>query len=208
MSFFVTGTDTNVGKTFVAAHLARRAREQGHRVFAFKPIESGCQPPLGDDQRLLVEAAGGWQTNSLGGIYQLPLPAAPLVAADAANIRIDLDLIGEVFRSGCLDATFVIVEGAGGWRVPITATADMSTLAKQLELPILLVARATLGTINHTLLSAEAIVRDGSTLAGVILSQRPTDDLTLIKSNLHQLSRHLPTVVVLDDDPTVLDRFT
>ncbi len=205
--YFVTGTDTGIGKTFVTTHLARRAARRNHKVFAFKPIESGCRPPLGDDQRALVEAAGGWQTHDLCGLYQLALPAAPLVAAEAEAKVIELDRIEAVFQRGCSLATFVLVEGAGGWRVPITLAIDMGGLAARLQLPVLLVARATLGTINHTLLSAEAIERDGCSLAGVVLSQLPTDDGSLLETNIAQLERHLKTVVVFKSDPAVLDRF-
>ena len=207
--YFVTGTDTGVGKTFVSTRLVNRARVGGHQVFAFKPIETGCQPPMGDDQRLLNEAAGNWQVGELCGVYQLTLAAAPFVAATAAGVTISIEQIVEVYRTGCAAATFAVVEGAGGWRVPITNNVDMAGLAKRLELPVLLVARATLGTINHTLLSAEAIVRDGCELAGVILSQQPTDESALLLSNVEEISRHVPCpVVVLGKDPVVLDRFT
>jgi len=84
---FITGTDTGVGKTFVACALARAARAAGHRVFAFKPIETGCElragELVGSDQSLLVEAAGGWQQGVLRGTYQFRKPASPLVAARA-----------------------------------------------------------------------------------------------------------------------------
>jgi len=205
--YFVTGTDTGVGKTFVTTHLARRARAAGHRVFAFKPVETGCSQILGDDQTLLCEAAGAWQTGVCRGVYQFALPAAPLVAARAENATIDLALIVRTFALGSANASFSLVEGAGGWRVPITAEHDMGGLARQLELPVLLVARATLGTINHTLLSIEAIRRDGCELASVILSQQPADDPTLVESNVAQISRHA-SVIVFRQDPTVLDRFT
>ena len=198
-----------MGKTFVTVRLTERARLRGHQVFAFKPIESGCQPPLGDDQRCLVEAAGCWQTGELGGVYQLALPAAPLVAATAALTAIDLGRITQAFRVGCARASYVLVEGAGGWRVPITSDVDMGGLAKALELPVLLVARATLGTINHALLSVEAILRDGCELAGVVLSQKPDDDTTLIDSNIEQIARRVSVpVVALDRDSRILDRFT
>ena len=203
--YFVTGTDTGVGKTFVTTHLARHAVGAGHKTFAFKPIETGCRPPMGEDQRLLVEAAGSWQLGVLRGVYQLEQPSAPLVAADAEGVSIDLDLIDEVLARGASSAGITLVEGAGGWRVPITSTVDMGGLARRLQLPIVLVARATLGTINHTLLSAEAIRGDGCVLAGVVLSRRPDDDPTLLATNVSYLSRQLDTVVVMESDPSILD---
>lgn len=212
--YFVTGTDTNVGKTYVTCALARRARGQGHKVFAFKPIESGCaRGPdgelVGSDQELLAAAAGGWQQGPLRGLYRFPLPAAPLVAAEAVETTIDLSLVVQTARRGVADsrATVTLVESAGGWRVPITADSDMSTLARALGLPVLVVARAGLGTINHTLLTVEAIQRDGLPVAGVVLSRRVEDDLEAAESNRRQIHRRWPGLVLtLSRDAAVLDR--
>ena len=210
--YFVTGTDTNVGKTYVTCALARLAVEAGHRVFAFKPIESGCvQGPdgsyVGSDQRLLVVASGGWQTGPLRGLYQLPLPAAPLVAAEAAGATIDLELVVRTAQEGASQgaASFALVEGAGGWRVPITPTADMGTLARRLGLPVLVVARASLGTINHTLLTLEAIRADGLAAAAVVLSQRAEDDPSAAQRNRIEIQRRWPgEIVILGRSPAAL----
>lgn len=216
--YFVTGTGTGVGKTFVTAALARRARHLARKVFAFKPIETGCTRSgdqwIGADQQELVAAAGGWQQGTLVGAYQFEPPVAPAVAAARANIEISIDqavgqpkaaLRGE---SPFEQIDFVLVEGAGGWRVPVTPTEDMSTLAAATGLPVLVVALATLGTLNHTLLTIEAIERDGQRCAGVILSQRPDDDRDLVESNLVELrARWSGPVVALATDPAVLDRF-
>lgn len=211
---FVTGTDTNVGKTFVSCALARRASALGHRVFAFKPIETGCLPGadgnlVGADQEQLSVAAGDWQTNQLRGCYRFPLPAAPFVAAAAASAPpIDLDLVVRVARAGAsqLSNGLILVEGAGGWRVPITANEDMSSLAQRLNLPVVVVARAGLGTINHTLLTVEAVERDGCSIAAVVLSQRPSDDSAGTESNRAEILRRWPgEVVVLGTDWSVLD---
>jgi dethiobiotin synthetase len=186
--FFVTGTDTGVGKTFVSATIARRARAANKKVFAFKPIETGCDPD-GADQLALVEAAGGWQSGRLRGVYRFHLPVAPLVAAEAENTSIDLELILETARAGAAMADLTLIEGAGGWRVPLTADADTSTLARALGYPIIVVARATLGTINHTLLTLEAIERDQLPIAAVVVSRRPEDDQGLCASSADQIAR-------------------
>jgi len=204
--YFVTGTDTGVGKTFVTARLARRARELGKRVFAFKPIETGVTGELGDDQTTLVEAAGGWQKGVLRGVVQLPLPAAPYVAARAANIAIDLDVIVGLIRDASDDV--LLVEGACCWRVPITDTIDMASFAKRCGLSVLVVARAGLGTINHSLLTLEAIARDGLEVAGLVLSELPTDDPELTRSNLAELRRLWSGRVSLQDDLDDLLRST
>lgn len=212
-SYFVTGTDTNVGKTFVTCALARRAVALGKRVFAFKPIETGCLAGsdgalVGADQELIGRAAGDWQRGPLRGCYRFPLAAAPLVAALASSSTIDLNFVVETFGAGVaqLEEGLVLVEGAGGWRVPITETEDMSNLARHLQLPVVLVARASLGTINHTLLSIEAIERDGCSVAAVVLSQHPRDDEPATASNRAEILRRWSgSVLILRSDEAVLD---
>jgi dethiobiotin synthetase len=213
IGYFVTGTDTNVGKTYVTSALARRARVLGRKVFAFKPIETGCAASadgalIGADQELLAAAAGDWQRGELRGVYRFPLAAAPLVAATAAGATLDLATLVVTERAGVAShqPDLVLVEGAGGWRVPITLTADMGTLARQLALPVIIVARAGLGTINHTLLSIEAVERDGAQIAAVVMSQRPTDDADSTASNRFEiLRRWRGQVIVLTSDESALD---
>ena len=210
--YFITGTDTNVGKTYVTCTLARRARELGQRVFAFKPIETGCSPGpdgglVGADQELLAGAAGGWQQHDLRGVYRFPMPAAPLVAAEAIVSSIDLGVVVRTARRGSESGpTLTLVEGAGGWRVPITPTADMSALARELALPVVVVARAGLGTINHSLLTLEAVARDGLQVAALVLSQRGDDDPTFVESNREQIKRRWPgRILILASSPSPLD---
>ena len=180
---FVTGTDTGVGKTFVSCALIRAARAAGHRVFAFKPIETGCPAgECGEDQQALANAAG----DVLRGTYRLKQAAAPWVAAQAEGVAIDLDRVAsDLVAAGTFDR--VLVEGAGGWRVPVTRTADTADLARLCGLPVLVVARAGLGTINHALLTIEAIQRDGLVLAGLVLSMRPEDDVAFARGNAEQI---------------------
>jgi dethiobiotin synthetase len=189
--FFITGTDTGVGKTYVTAALARCGRSFGQTVFAFKPIETGCREIegklVGEDQTLLCEAAGGWQTGRLAAAYRFSMPVAPFVAASSIGERIDIADVVSLVREGSSRADLTLVEGAGGWRVPITEHARMSELARDLDLPILVVARATLGTINHTVLTVEAVERDGCRLAAIVMSQRPDDDPDLAASNVEQI---------------------
>lgn len=208
--YFVTGTDTGVGKTFVTTALARLATSRSERVFAFKPIETGVSAAdssgvrLGDDQRALVAAAGGWQTGELRGVYQFDLPAAPSVAASAETRIISLDLIDQVLARGASEADLVLVEGAGGWRVPITDKVDMGAFAVRLELPVIVVARAGLGTINHSLLTIEAAERQGCSVAALVLSVRPEDDFEFSRSNAEQIRRAWTGKVILFDAPSAL----
>jgi dethiobiotin synthetase len=206
--YFVTGTDTGVGKTFVSAALARRARDMrpDGRVLAFKPIETGCTRNVGEDQEALAEAAGDWQRGPLRGLYRFRQPAAPLVAAAAQGHGIDIVSIVETFRHGADGTSLAIVEGAGGWRVPITADVDMGGLARSLALPVIVVGRATLGTINHSLLTLEAVERDGCTVAALVLSLRPEEDAAFAASNVTEIRRAWPgRIFVLGSDASALD---
>jgi dethiobiotin synthetase len=206
--FFITGTDTGVGKTFVTAALARCGRGLGQTVFAFKPIETGCREIdgelVGEDQTILCDAAGGWQTGRLLGLYRFRMPVAPLVAASDIGERIDIADIVSIVREGASRADLTLVEGAGGWRVPITEQTRMSELARDLGLPVIVVARASLGTINHTALTVEAVERDGCRLAAIVMSQRPDDDPELAASNVEQIEQWTGRrpLVVRGSDPS------
>jgi dethiobiotin synthetase len=207
--YFITGTDTGAGKTFVTTAMARRARALGQKVFAFKPIETGCElvdgRRVGADQETISAASGDWQTGELRGIYQFREPLAPFVAAQLEDTRVDLDHVVAVANS-VADADLLLLEGAGGWRVPITETEDMSRLAKRLGAPVVVAARAGLGTINHSLLTLEAIERDGLQIAALVLSRRPDEDLDFALSNQEQIRRTWAgEVLLLDTNPEVLD---
>jgi dethiobiotin synthetase len=206
---FVTGTDTGSGKTFVTAAIARRARALGKKVFAFKPIETGCElingRLVGPDQEIICAAAGDWQTGELRGVYSFAEPVAPLVAAEAEARHIDMERIVTVANS-VTDAGLLLVEGAGGWRVPITLDEDMSRLAQRLRVDVVIVGRAGLGTINHTLLTIEAVERDGLTIAAVVLSRRPDEDASTARSNCEQVARRWKGhCIVFDLDSTQFD---
>ena len=201
VKLFITGTDTGVGKTFVTAAIARRGVSLGKRVFAFKPIETGCIGE-GPDQAELCAAAGGWQRGELRGLYAFEQPAAPWAAAGAASI--EMDRVVRVASGQHVDLT--LVEGAGGWRVPISATTDMGALARRLGFPVVIVARATLGTINHSLLTVEAVERDGCRVAALMLSQRPEDDAKFAADNLARIrSRWSGTSLLFTGNPSELD---
>jgi dethiobiotin synthetase len=132
------------------------------------------------------------------------MPVAPLVAARAEAVEVDLARIDRVFRDGAAQSEVALVEGAGGWRVPITETADVSRLARQTGLPVVIVSRATLGTINHSLLTIEAVERDGCRIAAVVLSRRPDEAADFALSNREQiLGRWKGTVLVYEGSDSV-----
>lgn len=204
--YFVTGTDTGAGKTYVSVQLLRRARALGKKTFGFKPIETGCTAALGPDQQLLVEAAGAWQRDSLRGLYQFKEPLAPRVAAEREGMTIDVDRCVSTARQVSATVAFTVVEGAGGWRVPLTSELDIADLARGLGAPVVVAARAGLGTINHSLLTVQAVERDGCQVGALVLSLRPEDDIRAAQQNRDEiLQRWRGVVIVLGMDASVLD---
>ncbi len=169
---FVTGTDTGVGKTVVSCAIARGLLERGIDVGVMKPIETGVTEAGPLDARALLEASKSGDDLAEVCPQQFALPAAPSVAAAAEGRGVELARVGESY-SRLARHDFMIVEGAGGLLVPILVSDqgmihDMGDLALQLELPLVLVARTALGTINHTLLSLREIERREIPLAGVV----------------------------------------
>jgi len=169
---FVTATDTGVGKTWVAAALARAAVRRGLRVAAMKPCETG----EGDDGARLMAATGRTLDESLARPYRFRLPASPEVAARAEGAVVDVDEIARAYARLAADADFTIVEGAGGLLVPVAPGLLMADVAARLMLPLLVVARASLGTVNHTLLTLEAARARRLAIAGVVLCRAVDSD--------------------------------
>lgn len=167
---FVTGTDTGAGKTVVACALARGLVAAGVDLGVMKPVETGVGAAGPLDAIALREAAGCHDPLSDICPQQFALPAAPTVAARAEERRVEHDAILAAHRRIAARHGFVIVEGAGGLLVPVTPELDMAGLAAELRLPLLIAARAALGTINHTLLTLEAAERRGLAVAGVVVS--------------------------------------
>lgn len=166
-SIFVTGTDTNVGKTYVAAGIAAALRRQGVDVGVMKPIASGRL----DDARLLIKASGTADPLDLVNPIRLKEPLSPHLAAKRQGIRIDLKRIDRAFATLRSRHDFVIVEGAGGLLVPIRDGFTMADLARRMGLPLLIVARDALGTINHTMLTVEAARSRGLKVLGVVVNR-------------------------------------
>ncbi|MBI3333441.1 MAG: adenosylmethionine--8-amino-7-oxononanoate transaminase [Candidatus Omnitrophica bacterium] len=173
---FVTGTDTEVGKTAVAGALAWAFRRRGIDVGVMKPVATGCRREEGglvsDDARRLLEAAQAADPLDLVSPYRFAPPVAPLVALQQGS-SISLDRIEEAFRALSDRHEILLVEGIGGLLVPLDAEATVADLARRLRLPLLIVARAGLGTINQTLLTLEAARSAGLEVLGVVLNRRP-----------------------------------
>ena len=167
---FVTGTDTGVGKTVVACALARALRARGIDVGVMKPIETGVgsEGPL---DAIALRAAAG-ECDPLADVcpQAFALAAAPEVAARAQGRAVDLAAIDAAFARLRARREFLVVEGAGGLLVPVAAQCSMAELAARLALPLVVVARAALGTINHTRLTLAAATARGLPVAGVVIS--------------------------------------
>ncbi len=170
-AFFVTGTDTEVGKTTIAAGLLHAARRAGLSTAAAKPVASGCEMTAGglrnsDALALLAECTLPMRYEQVNPFAFEPA-IAPHLAAREAGVELSAERLAEpVRRMLALQADFSLVEGAGGWRVPLAGRENLSDLVLLLGLPVILVVGVRLGCINHALLSAEAIERDGLRLAG------------------------------------------
>lgn len=170
-AFFVTGTDTEVGKTTIAAGLLHAARRAGLSTAAAKPVASGCEMTAGglrnsDALALLAECTLPMRYEQVNPFAFEPA-IAPHLAAREAGVELSAERLAEpVRRMLALQADFSLVEGAGGWRVPLAGRENLSDLVLLLGLPVILVVGVRLGCINHALLSAEAIERDGLRLTG------------------------------------------
>lgn len=173
---FVTGTDTGVGKTIVAATLARLLRMNGLSVGVMKPVTSGCRledgQPLSDDALLLCQSAGVPCTDDVAP-YRLREALAPSEAARIDGVRIDFSVIRAAFDRLAASCEYIIVEGAGGLMVPLSGGLLVADLARELGLPLLIVARPGLGTVNHTVLTSFTAQQLGLQVAGVIINGMP-----------------------------------
>ena len=176
---FVTGTDTGVGKTLVAGAIARHLRHAGVDVEVFKPVASGCTRSRGElvsaDAVFLAVCAGSQQTLSEISPVRLALPLAPNIAAEREGRPIELETIFDGWRRLAEEDRPVIVEGVGGLMCPITDDFWVIHLAMMMKMPLVVVARPGLGTINHTLLTVHAARSVGLSVAGVVINRYPVD---------------------------------
>ncbi|AGZ37461.1 dethiobiotin synthase [Pseudomonas sp. SWI6] len=195
-AYFIAGTDTDVGKTTIAAGLLHAARLQGLSTLGAKPVASGCSvTPKGlrnaDAQALIDESSIKLAYEEVNPFAFEPA-IAPHIAAREAGVALQVPVLLKAMRH-VLDqgADFTLIEGAGGWRVPLSNLDNLSDLAIALKLPVILVVGVRLGCINHALLSAEAISRDGLQLAGWVANI--IDPRTSrLEENLASLAERLP----------------
>ena len=206
---FITGTDTGVGKTVVAGAIAAMLREQGADVGVMKPVATGCRRRreglVSEDAEFLAKAAD--VLDPLEDIAPICLaePLAPTVAAARAGIEIDLAPMWRAWRRLRKAHDVMLVEGIGGALCPVTPNRSVADLAQTFRLPVLVVARPGLGTINHTVMTVEALQARGLQVAGVVINRynHDTEDVAELTSP-DEIQRITGVAVVglVPDDPT------
>jgi len=210
LGYFVTGTDTGVGKTFVACALIRHLARQGMSVIGMKPIASGSyESPegwLNEDVELLRSASTEKVDRKLINPYAFEQPIAPHIAAQRTGVTIDLEMIRRCFDQLAERADAVVVEGVGGFRVPINEDQDTADLALALQLPVIMVVGMRLGCLNHALLTQEAIVAQGLPLAGWVANQIDPN-MAEFDANLNALRQRIESrlLAVVPFEPGDLD---
>jgi len=210
---FITGTDTGVGKTAIAAGIIRALGRKGVKAGAMKPVETGCDDEGGrliaGDGMFLRKIAGMDEPAEIVTPVRFSYPLAPMVAAELEGKSVDLDAIMHAYSMLATKYDFLVVEGAGGIMVPIKESGGsvntglspsaffMSDLIKSLGLPVVIVARAGLGTINHILLTVMHALREGIEVRGVIInSNEPAGDTIAERTNPEVLRRICPVPVI------------
>lgn len=210
MSYFVTGTDTDVGKTLISCALLHGFAAQGLRVAGFKPVAAGCNDHDHNDDALRLRVAGNVQaTYGQVNPYCFTQAVAPHLAAKFSGVRINLERILESYRELATLTDVVIVEGAGGFCVPLNECEDGSDLARLLKLPVILVVGMRLGCLNHALLTKRAITASGLKLAGWV-ANAIDKDVKMLHENIAALQERLdaPLLGVIPhyrDKPDVAD---
>jgi len=196
---FVTGTDTGVGKTWIAAGITAVLRRWGLSACYFKPVQSGCPEEHGKliptDARFARELVGLDEPLDLLTPITLRLPLAPGVAADREGVKVDLDRIIQAREELASRYNVLVTEGAGGLYVPLTETNFLVLdMIRWLRLPLIVVARAGLGTINHTALTVKAAQHAGVPVAGVVINRYPENPSLAEETNPEVIAAitHIP----------------
>lgn len=202
--FFITGTDTEVGKTHVSCQLLHAAQQQGLTTLGLKPLAAGADDIDGawsnEDARALMDASTLKLPYDTVNPVLLKEPMAPHIAAEREGKRLSAQSLVGYCRGTFMTARsdFTLVEGAGGWRVPLNYRETLADVARELKLDVILVVGMKLGCLNHALLTAEAIERDGLTLRGWI-ANCPSPNMNGLEENIQTLQRMMraPLVGVL-----------
>jgi dethiobiotin synthetase len=190
--FFITGTDTDVGKTWICLGLIEALKQQDKKVGVMKPVSAGCEKTVdglrNEDAMLLQQQSNVTLDYDEINPYAFEPAIAPHIASETTGIRIDIETIYQHFQAIRAKSDCVIVEGAGGWRVPLNDFQTMADVARRLQLPVVLVVGMRLGCLNHALLSVESIRTADLPLAGWIANLLDPH-MSRIEENIETLSR-------------------
>ncbi|WP_372392977.1 dethiobiotin synthase [Xanthomonas sp. NCPPB 3582] len=193
-AFYVTGTDTGIGKTMGSTALLHALRTRGHTAVGMKPVASGCEnTPQGwrNEDALALQAASDPQPDyATLNPYALPAPLAPELAAAEVGVTLSLEPIVRAFAQLRAQAQAVVVEGVGGWAAPLSAELDQADLVRALQLPVVLVVGVRLGCINHARLTAAAIAADGLACVGWIANE-VDPQMERVEENIAMLGQRL-----------------
>ena len=205
---FITGTDTGVGKTVVAAGLALVLRERGIRVGVMKPVATGCSGEgkrlVSEDAVYLFEAAEN-EHPSLTNPLRFRNPVAPSVASVIEKKEVPIEKILKAYRNLQRHYDFIIVEGIGGLLVPITKEYFVANLIHEFDLPLVIVARGGLGTINHTLLTVDAAVIRGFEVRGIVFNRMPRVNFSIAEITNPKVIHDLTGIPILGTLPELED---
>ena len=199
--YFITGTDTGTGKTRVSVALLRQLSRSGYKVAGMKPVASGCEMTAdglrNDDAIQLINNSSVDLDYPIVNPYAFLPPVAPHLAARQSGVSIDKNVILTACQAISHQVDAVIVEGVGGWLVPINATETMADVARCLSLPVILVVGIRLGCLNHALLTVAAIKQSGLPLAGWV-ANRIDEQCLLIAENIDCLQQSIQAPMLAD----------
>ena len=191
---FITGTDTGIGKTVISCGLLNALNKQGLRTAAMKPVASGAKynnsQLQNEDALALQQAASEQMPYELINPYVFEPAIAPHLAAEQAGVEIDFEKIKQAYQQLSENADITIVEGVGGWLVPLNNNESVAELALHLELPVILVVGMRLGCLNHALLTAESIQQKGARLIGWV-ANIIEPDFSLAEENIETLKKQI-----------------
>lgn len=181
MNFFVTGTDTDVGKSYICKHLAKEFIKLGKKTGYLKPFQSGLEEGIDPDAKQIEIIAKGVIAKST---YITKTPCTPYISSQIDNVDYNLEKVKQDYTELANTCDVTIVEGSGGLYVPVKENVLMSDVIKFLNLPTLIVARPNLGTINHTLMTIKCAQSEGIKILGVVISNYPqtTDDPVILRA--------------------------
>jgi len=202
---FITGTDTGVGKTLIAGAIAKILADEGRKVGVFKPVATGCishwEGLVSRDSEFLACCANSDLKLTAINPVAYVTAAAPIVSATEERKPIDFKKIASTYNEICQNCDIVIIEGIGGIRVPLTDQFDLRDLAVEFALPVVIVSKPHLGTINHTLLTIDSVRAANLKIAGVVINGYNSLQATIAEETAGQVISQCGNVAILADVP-------